>query len=122
MKKKCRSEIFHFIVSCKENTNFLHDQGAQATVMMRRQDETLDDLDRAVDRVGNMAQDINVELGVQNKMLDELEEDLDDAEERLGVVMGKLGKLLKTKDGCQLWTIVALVIVLVILTGLVFYT
>ena len=54
-------------------------------------------------------------------MLDGLGEDLDDAEEKLGVVMGKLGKLLKTKDGCQLWTIVSLAIVLIVLTALVIY-
>ena len=60
-------------------------------------------------------------LGTQNKMLDGLGEDLDDAEEKLGVVMGKLGKLLKTKDGCQLWTIVSLAIVLIVLTALVIY-
>jgi len=106
----------------RENTNFITEQGAQAQVMMRQQDETLEDLDLAVGRVGNMAAEINIELGQQNKMLDELEEDLDEAEERMGVVMGKLGKLLKTKDGCQLWTIISLTLVLVLLTFLVFYT
>ena len=50
--------------------------------MMRQQDEALEDLDGAVDRVGNMAEAINVELGVQNKMIDELGEDLDEAEAR----------------------------------------
>ena len=89
--------------------------------MMRQQDETLDELDGAVDRVGVIAGAINEELSDQNKMLDELEGDLDDAEERMGMVMGKLSKLLKTKDGCQLWTIVSLTLVLVVLCILVFY-
>jgi len=103
------------------NTDFIYDQQANAQMMMRQQDETLEDLDSAVDRVGNIAITINEELGTQNKMLDELATDLDDAEEKLGVVMGKLGKLLKTKDGCQLWTIVSLTLVLVVLCALVFY-
>ena len=106
----------------KENTDFVVDNHANAQMMMRQQDETLEDLDSAVDRVGMMAENINVELGVQNKMLDELETDLDEAEEKMGLVMGKLGKLLKTKNGCQLWTIVSLCLVLVFLFALVLYT
>lgn len=105
----------------QENTDFVINQKANATVMMRQQDEALEDLDGAVDRVGNMAEAINVELGVQNKMIDELGEDLDEAEARMGLVMGKLSKLLKTKDGCQLWTIISLTLVLLVLCFLVFY-
>jgi syntaxin 6 len=105
----------------QKNTDFIYDQQASAQVMMRQQDETLEDLGGAVDRVGNIAVTINEELAYQNKALDELATDLDDAEEKLGVVMGKLGKLLKTKDGCQLWTIVSLFLVLVVLCALVFY-
>ncbi|GMH62204.1 hypothetical protein TL16_g09093 [Triparma laevis f. inornata] len=105
----------------QENTDFVINQKANATVMMRQQDEALEDLDGAVDRVGNMAETINVELGVQNKMIDELGEDLDEAEARMGLVMGKLSKLLKTKDGCQLWTIISLTLVLLVLCFLVFY-
>ena len=85
------------------------------------QDEALTDLDSAVDRVGNLASTINVELSAQNKMIDELGEDLDEAEARMGLVMGKLSKLLKTKDGCQLWTIIMLTLVLLVLCFLVFY-
>ncbi|GMH57573.1 hypothetical protein TrST_g3973 [Triparma strigata] len=105
----------------RENTDFIINQKASATIMMRQQDEALEDLDGAVDRVGNMAEAINVELGVQNKMIDELGEDLDEAEARMGMVMGKLSKLLKTKDGCQLWTIITLTLVLLVLCFLVFY-
>ena len=66
----------------QQNTDFIINQKASATIMMRQQDEALEDLDGAVDRVGNMAEAINVELGVQNKMIDELGEDLDEAEAR----------------------------------------
>ena len=104
------------------NTDFVQNQQASAAMMMRQQDETLTDLDSAVDRVHGMAGAINIELGQQNQMLDELEEDLDEAEMRMGVVMGKLGKLLKTKDGCQLWTIIGLTLLLFVLCFLVFYT
>ena len=48
-----------------------------------------------------MAGEIHEEIGHQNKMLSELDEDLADAEEKLGMVMGKLAKLLKTKNKCK---------------------
>jgi hypothetical protein len=41
---------------------------------------------------------------------------LDEAGEKMNFVMAKLSKLLKTKDGCQIWTIVILAVILVILS------
>lgn len=49
-------------------------------------------------------------------------QDLVDAEEQLGVVMGKLAKLMKTKNKCQLGTILCLFAIVVILFLLVVYT
>lgn len=48
-------------------------------------------------------------------MIDALETDLDDAGNKMNVVMASLSKLLKTKDGCQIWTIVILALILIIL-------
>mmetsp|Transcript_5700 Transcript_5700/g.12026 ORF Transcript_5700/g.12026 Transcript_5700/m.12026 type:complete len:91 (-) Transcript_5700:164-436(-) len=90
--------------------------------MLNQQDEALDDLDLAVNRVGVMAEEIHEELGQQNKMLTELDDDLADAEEKLGLVMGKLAKLLKTKNKCQLGTILILCLIALILFFLVLYT
>ncbi len=90
--------------------------------MMQQQDDTLDDLNQAVVRVGHMADTIHEEIGSQNNMLKSLEEDLADAEEQLGVVMGRLAKLLKTKNKCQLGLIVVLTLVVLVLFFLVLYT
>ncbi|KAL7579108.1 hypothetical protein ACA910_019139 [Epithemia clementina (nom. ined.)] len=87
-----------------------------------QQEETLDELDAAVTRVGTMAEHIHEEIGHQGKMLDEMETDLVQAEEQLGVVMGKLSDFLGTKDQYQLCTIVGLFITAVILLFLVIYT
>jgi hypothetical protein len=40
---------------------------------------------------------------------------MDHAGEKMNVVMEALGKLLKTKDGCQIWTIVILAGILILL-------
>jgi syntaxin 6 len=101
---------------------FVTDSAARTSLLMQQQDETLEELDEAVVRVGHMASTIHEELGTQNKILDEIEEDLTDAEEKLGAVMGKLAKLLKTKDKCQLGTILALLLTALVLFFLVLYT
>ncbi len=105
-----------------EEMEFITKSHANAQLMMQQQDEALDELDDAVVRVGHMAENIHDELGHQNKMLTELEEDLDDIEEQLGLVMGKLGKLLKTKNKWQLGIIMLMTGVVVVLFFLVMYT
>lgn len=66
------------------NTAFIVDSQARTSLLMQHQDETLDDLDAAVTRVGNIAGHISEEIGQQNKMLDEMEDDLANVEEELG--------------------------------------
>ena len=106
----------------RRNTDFVMDSQAQTSLLMQEQDETLDELGEAVTRVGEMAGNINDEINLQNKMLEEMDEDMTDAEEQLGMVMGKLGKFLKTKDKWQLRTILFLSLTVVILFFLVIYT
>ena len=105
-----------------ENTAFIAGSQAQSSLLMQQQDETLDELGEAVTRVGQMAEHIHQELGYQNKMLSDMEDDLADAEEKLGMVMGKLAKFLKTKDKWQLGTIIMLTLVALVLFFLVLTT
>lgn len=105
-----------------ENTHFIQDQQAQAQMIIKEQDEGLEELSMGVDRLNDMAININDEIKVQNRLLNDLETDLDDTTERMNVVMGKLGKLLKTKDTCQIMTVVILVLVLLVLVALVVFT
>lgn len=105
-----------------EENKFVENSQASAQLMMEQQEETLDELDGAVVRVSHMAENIHEELSHQNKMLDELQDDLQNAEEQLGLVMGKLAKMLKTKNKCHLGTIVILSIIVIVLFFLVIYT
>jgi syntaxin 6 len=106
------------------NTNYNGDseERSETMLMMQQQDETLEDLDLAVTRVGYMAETIHEEIQSQNKMLTDLEDDLADAEEQLGMVMGKLAKLLKTKSRCQIGLILILSLIVLVLFFLVLYT
>ena len=75
-----------------------------------------------MDRIHNMASEIHGELKTQTHLIDDLESDLDETAEKMNFVMGKLAKLLKTKDSCQLWTIVILTVVLVLLVMLLIWS
>lgn len=100
----------------KENDTFLRGQARQQKEMIRDQDVQLDHLGRAVDRLGQIGRDVNQELKEQNIMLDGLDKDMNDASDRMDTVMGQMQKLLNSKDGCQIWTIVILALILVILS------
>ena len=103
------------------NTAFIVDSQARTSLLLQHQDETLDELDAAVTRVGNIAGHIHDEIGQQNKMLNEMEDDLANAEEELGMVMGKLGKFLHTKDRSQICTILGLTVTAIVLFLMLIY-
>jgi hypothetical protein len=104
----------------KGNTSFVRGQQQVTREIISQQDEQLDSLGNAVDRLGNMGRSINDELKTQNRMLGELDRDIDDAGEKMNFVMAKLSTLLKTKDSCQIWTIVILSVILIVL-GMTFF-
>ena len=72
-------------------------------------------------RLDNLAHTIGSEIKEQGQMLNKLDEDMDDAGNKMNFVQAQLSKLLKTKDGCQIWTIVILAIILIILVCLVIW-
>jgi len=71
-------------------------------LMLREQDQGLEELGTAVDRVGRMADAMNQELNAQNRMLGDLEVEVENTNEQMNFVMGKLSKLLKTKGKFEL--------------------
>lgn len=89
--------------------------------MIGEQDRALDTLGIAVDRLGQLGKEVNEELKEQNVLLNNLDRDLDDAGNKMNTVQAALSKLLKTKDGCQIWTIVILFLILILLVALVIW-
>jgi hypothetical protein len=97
------------------NTTFVRGQQQITREAISQQDEALGELGNAVDRLHIVGTAINEELKDHNRLLNELDKDLDDAGEKMNFVMAKLSVLLKTKDGCQIWTIVILAVILIVL-------
>lgn len=71
-------------------------------LMLQEQDQGLEELGTAVDRVGRMADAMNQELNAQNRMLGDLEVEVENTNEQMNFVMGRLSKLLKTKGKFEL--------------------
>lgn len=105
----------------RENANFVREQKGATQQILKDQDVQLTHLGDAVDRLHGVGSTINAELKEQNSKLDDLQRDMEEAESKMTFVMSKLQKLLKTKDGCQIWTIVILAVVLIILVALVIF-
>lgn len=99
----------------EENSRFIDDQQQRTKKMISNQDVALVGLGQAVDRLETISKSVNEELKDQERMLNKLDDDLDSAGNKMNVVMASLSKLLKTKDNCQIWTIVILFAILVIL-------
>ena len=100
----------------KDNTSFINNQKQQTQRMIEQQDSSLETLGVAVDRLGQIGKDIHQEVKEQEILLDALGNEVDDAANKMDVITGSLAKLLKTKDGCQIWTIVVLTLVLILLS------
>lgn len=83
--------------------------------IINQQDETLTELARVTDRLGQTAIVINTELKDQERLLSELDRDIDRQSEKMNYVMGKMAKLLKTSDTKQLMLVIILLIISIVL-------
>lgn len=104
------------------NEKFVNQSKQTTMKLIEQQDQNLEQLGVAVDRLGAIGKEINEEVREQSVLLDSLGNEIDDAADRMNVVQAALAKLLKTQDGCKIWTIVILTLILVLLIALVIWT
>lgn len=98
------------------NSKFVGDQRQLTKKMLEQQDSSLGDLSNAVDRLAVIGKEIQEESKTQTILLDNLEVEVDNSSNKMSAVQESLAKLLKTKDGCQIWTIVILTLILILLS------
>ncbi len=65
----------------RKNDDFIQSTRSQSRLLITQQDQHLDSLGSAAERLGQLAGGINEELKAQNMMLNKLDEDLDDSTE-----------------------------------------
>ncbi|CAM6034877.1 unnamed protein product [Sphagnum compactum] len=100
---------------------FLTNESDQQALIMKEQDEDLDDLSETIMRLGGVGLTIHEELSSQGRLIDELGNDMDNTATRFDFIQKHIS-MVKKKAGSkgQVMTIVSLVVLSLILTFLVF--
>lgn len=100
----------------RENEEFLSNQKMEQEMVIRRQDEELEHMEKAVSRIGNVGLTIHGELRSQEDLLKTLDEDVDITGSRLKAAQLKIQEVMKRSGGnCQVCVIVGLSVVLLVL-------
>ncbi|CAA9989624.1 SNARE protein, putative [Plasmodium knowlesi strain H] len=86
-------------------------KGEYDAVVLKRQDNDLDELAESAERLHNAAITINTELKDQQKLLDELENEMDYSNEKMNFVTKKISDYLKTNNPKILSLIVYLTLI-----------
>ncbi|KAL3163203.1 hypothetical protein ABBQ32_009606 [Trebouxia sp. C0010 RCD-2024] len=105
----------------QDNERYIGTETQQQQMIMRRQDEDLDQLGNHVQRIGHMGLQIHDELQGQNVLLEQLDEDVEGTTSRLAAAQKKINTVLQ-KAGLkgQLMIIGVLIVLLVVLIMIAF--
>lgn len=101
------------------NDDFIHNEVQQQERIMEQQDEDLDHLASAVERIGLMGHEMHEELAEHGQLLDGLADDMDNTRSRMANVRERLDRFIAETGPKQFCTIVGLSVTLLILTFLV---
>eukprot|EP00201_Polytomella_parva_P006085 CAMPEP_0175077422 /NCGR_PEP_ID=MMETSP0052_2-20121109/23386_1 /TAXON_ID=51329 ORGANISM="Polytomella parva, Strain SAG 63-3" /NCGR_SAMPLE_ID=MMETSP0052_2 /ASSEMBLY_ACC=CAM_ASM_000194 /LENGTH=202 /DNA_ID=CAMNT_0016346895 /DNA_START=113 /DNA_END=721 /DNA_ORIENTATION=+ len=106
----------------QENSDFLANESEKQVLVMRRQDADLDDIEKAVTRIGHIGKEMGQELGKQAEMLEELDQDVDTTSNKLKAAQKKVQELIRRSgSNTQLVLIGVLIVILIILCVFAFY-
>ncbi|CAN6557857.1 unnamed protein product [Malus baccata var. baccata] len=109
--------------AAQHNDDFITSESDRQLLLIKQQDEELDQLSASVERIGGVGLTIHEELLAQEKIIDELGTEMDGTSNRLDFVQKKVATVMK-KAGVkgQLMMIVFLLVLFIILFVLVFLT
>ncbi|CAL9770104.1 unnamed protein product [Musa acuminata subsp. burmannicoides] len=107
----------------QDNDDFISSESDQQLLLIKKQDEELDELSASVQRIGDVGLTIHDELVGQGKLLDEFGMEMETTSNRLDFVQKKVAKVMK-KAGAkgQIMMIAFLIVLFIILLFLVFFT
>ncbi|KAL5577755.1 hypothetical protein UlMin_019454 [Ulmus minor] len=106
-----------------ESDDFISSESDRQMLLIKQQDEELDELSASVQRIGGVSLTIHDELLAQEKIVDELGMEMDSTSNRLDFVQKKVALVMK-KAGAkgQIMMILFLLLLFIILFVLVFLT
>ncbi|XP_051115428.1 syntaxin-61 [Andrographis paniculata] len=107
----------------QHNDDFISSESDRQLLLMRQQDEELDELSASVQRIGGVGLTIHEELLAQEKIIDELGTEMDSTTNRLDFVQKKVAMVMKKASlKGQILMVVFLLVLFIILFVLVFLT
>ncbi|KAK1436473.1 hypothetical protein QVD17_02253 [Tagetes erecta] len=106
-----------------ENDDFISSESDRQTLLIKRQDEELDEMSESIQRIGDVGLTIHDELLAQDRIIEELGTEMESTSNRLDFVQKKVAIIMK-KAGMkgQFMMILFLVILFIVLFTLVFFT
>ncbi|KAJ7960777.1 syntaxin-61-like [Quillaja saponaria] len=109
--------------TAQHNDDFIASESDRQLLLIKQQDEELDELSVSVQRIGGVGLTIHDELLGQERIIDELGTEMDSTKTRLDFVQKKVALVMK-KAGAkgQILMILFLVILFLVLFVLVFFT
>ncbi|KAL5802431.1 hypothetical protein ACOSQ4_030736 [Xanthoceras sorbifolium] len=109
--------------AAQDNDDFIQSESDKQLLLIRQQDEDLDELSASVTVLGDVGLTIHDELSSQEKIIDQLGTEMDSTSNRLDFVQKKVSMVMK-KAGAkgQIMMILFLVVLFIILFVLVFLT
>jgi len=96
-----------------DNKRFIGDETQKQAMIMAEQDTQLDSISSTVSRIKDISLEINSELKVQDKLIDDIGEQTDSAAGQMRNSMKALTKLAKDSDNGKLCVIFVLTLILV---------
>ncbi|KAK8608048.1 hypothetical protein V6N13_023484 [Hibiscus sabdariffa] len=111
------------LYSTEDNDDFIASESDRQMLLIKQQDEELDELSASVERIGGVGLTIHEELLAQEKIIDDLGNEMDSTTNRLDFVQKKVAMVLKkasAKGQCMM--ILFLLVLFIILFILVFFT
>ncbi|KAK1405432.1 t-SNARE coiled-coil homology domain-containing protein [Heracleum sosnowskyi] len=107
----------------RNNDDFISSESDRQLLLIKQQDEELDELSASVERIGGVGLTIHEELLSQERILDELGTEMDSTSNRLDFVQKKVAMVMKKASvKGQLIMIFFLIVLFIILFCLVFLT
>ncbi|KAK8618458.1 hypothetical protein V6N13_132449 [Hibiscus sabdariffa] len=111
------------LYSTEDNDDFIASESDRQMLLIKQQDEELDELSASVERIGGVGLTIHEELLAQEKIIDDLGNEMDSITNRLDFVQKKVAMVMKkasAKGQCTM--ILFLLLLFIILFILVFFT
>ncbi|RDY08968.1 Syntaxin-61, partial [Mucuna pruriens] len=109
--------------AAQDNDDFIESESDRQMLLIKKQDEELDELSLSVQRIGGVGLTIHEELLAQEKIIDELGNEMDSTSNRLDFVQKKVAMVMKKASAKgQIMMILGLLALFIFLFILVFFT